>query len=117
VAPRQGVDALNVVEVIRTRLLARAIPTTPHPLRLQPRKEALLRGVVTHVAFATHAAGDALISQQGLEVLARVLAALIGVVQQFLRLVAPPRRHLEPDSRIKRQRRYSPILAAFDTGL
>src|SRR5690606_34354646 len=60
---------------------------------LQAREEALHRRVVPDVAGSAHAAGDPLIPQQPLELLAGVLTALVGVMQQLLRPAAPPDRH------------------------
>ena len=52
----------------------------------QAGKETLHRRVVPAITAAAHAAGDSLGRQQALEVFARVLTALIRMVQQFYRL-------------------------------
>ncbi len=44
-------------------------------------EQALYRGVVPDVARAAHRTGDAVLGEQLLEVLAGVLAALVGVMQ------------------------------------
>ncbi len=62
-------------------------------LGLQRREEALHRRVVPDVAGSAHAADDAAVGHQSLELLAGVLAALIGVVQQLVGLAASPDRH------------------------
>ena len=51
--------------------------------------------IVPDVARAAHRAGDAVVGHQPLELLAGVLAALIGVMQQSIRLAASPDRHDE----------------------
>ena len=50
-------------------------------------EEALHRCVVPHVAGSAHRADDTMIGQQPLELLAAVLAAAIGVMQQRIGLV------------------------------
>ena len=70
------------------RYILRAVP-----LGLQRREEALHRRVVPDVAGSAHRAGDAVVGHQPLELLAGVLAALIRVVQQGIRLAASPDRH------------------------
>ena len=44
-------------------------------------------------ALPAHRAGDAAVGHQPLELLAGILAALIGVMQQGIGLAAPPDRH------------------------
>src|SRR5476649_2015876 len=61
----------------RVRYVLRAVRSV-----LSEEEEALHRGIVPDVAGATHAAGDAVIDHQPLELLAGVLAAAIRVMQQ-----------------------------------
>ena len=65
--------------------------------RLAVRRSATLSlhgRVVPHVTGAAHAAGDDVVGQQPLELLARVLAVLVRAMQQRLRLAATPARPL-----------------------
>src|SRR5580692_11235251 len=50
-------------------------------------------GVVPHVSGTAHRTVDAIVGHQPLELLARVLAAPVGVMQQRIRAPAPPDRH------------------------
>src|SRR4051794_622570 len=87
------VEPLDIVEHIRPGLVSGAIYFASGPLGLQRREEALHRRIVPDVAGSAHAADDAAVDHQPLELLAGVLAALIGVMQQLIRLATPPDRH------------------------
>ncbi len=55
VKPTPIVERLNVVEDVRSRLVAGAIRTMVYPLALQRAEEALHRGIVVPSADAIHA--------------------------------------------------------------
>ena len=87
------VEPFDVIKYVRTSLVPGGVVPAVKALAFDRREEALDRRVVPAVAPPAHAAGEPLIAQQALEVFARVLAALVGVVQQLDRLTAPPDRH------------------------
>ncbi len=95
VAARRIVEALDIVEYICLGVIARAVGFTPDPLGLQRGEEALHRRVVPDVARPAHRACHAVVGHQPLELLARILAALVRVVQQGIGLPTPPDRHHE----------------------
>jgi IS5 family transposase len=66
------VEALDVIEHICPSRVPRAIDVSIDPLRFQGTKEALHRGVIPAIASATHAAGNAFLLEQRLEVVAGV---------------------------------------------
>jgi len=77
------VETLDVVKHICLGFFASFVdPSAVDSLCLQGRKEALHGRVVPDLSSATHAAGDALLHEQSLELITRVLAALVRVVQQ-----------------------------------
>src|SRR3979409_1733940 len=96
------VERLDVIEDVGACCVARRVGLPIHTFLLERSKETLDGGVVPAVASSAHAAGDALGGEQALEVLAGVLAALVGVVQQFGRLAPAPQGH---DEGIKHQLR------------
>ena len=75
------VEPLNIVEHIGPCGIACLIDFARRPLGLQRREEALHRRVIPDVAGARQAALDALFRHQVLALLARVLRAVIGVMQ------------------------------------
>ena len=82
-----------VVEELHLRL---AVTAEPLPqLALHRREEALHHRVVVAVALPAHAAHDALRFEDFLVVLARVRAALVGMMQQPDVRTSPLPRHLE----------------------
>ena len=87
------VEALDVVEHVGSGFVTRAIGFARRALGLERGEEALHRRVVPHVARPAHAADHAMIDQQALELLAGVLAALVGMMQQGVRFAATPDRH------------------------
>ncbi len=87
------VKPLDVIEQVGARLIPGGVATPVHPLQLQRREEALHRRIVPAIAPAAHAAGDVLLGQQPLKLLAAVLAALVRVVHQRLGLAAAPDGH------------------------
>lgn len=70
---RGVVEALDVVEHIRTGLLPRPVDFPGCALRLERAEEALHGRVVPHLARTAHAASDTLLFEQLLEVGAGVL--------------------------------------------
>ena len=92
--PARGiVEAFDVIEHVLPCLIARAVGFARDPFGLQRREEALHRSVVPDIAGPAHRAGDAIVGHQPLELLARVLAALVRVTQQGVGLSASPDRH------------------------
>ena len=83
------VEALNVIEDVGSSLVARAVASPMYSLDLQTREEALHGRVVPDVASSTHAALDAVIREEQLIELVRVLGALVRVLQQS-RWSSPP---------------------------
>ena len=89
------VEALDVIEHIGLGLRARAVQLRGRALRLQRGEEAFHHRIVPDVARPTHAAGNAVISEESLEGLTGVLAASIRVMQDGLGLAPSPNRHHE----------------------
>lgn len=83
------VEPLNIIEDIGLGLVPGAIDFANDALGL----EAFHRGIVPNVSRAAHAADDAVVSHQLLELLAGILAPLIRVMQQRVRFAASPHRH------------------------
>ncbi|EIM15659.1 hypothetical protein PchlO6_2756 [Pseudomonas chlororaphis O6] len=73
-----GVVARDVALHIRSGLMLRAVACFRHPLRFQTAKETLHRGVVSAFALTTHALPVPMFQQLISELMAGVLAALIG---------------------------------------
>jgi len=71
----------------------------PLPHQFQRRHVSDLERNVLHparrVRVAAHAAGDAVVGQQPLELLAGILAALVRVMQQRLGFATTPHRHYQ----------------------
>ena len=74
-------EALDIVEHIRAGLVAVAIDVAVGPFDFQRRKEALHRRTVPDVSGPAHGAGDAIVDQQALKLLAAVLRPLVRVMQ------------------------------------
>ena len=70
------VEAFDVVEHVRPGIVSRPVELARDALGFQRREEALHRRIVPDVARSAHRAGDTVLSQQFLEVLAGILAAL-----------------------------------------
>ena len=87
------IEALDVIEHIGLGFVPRPIGLARRSLGLQRGEEALHRRIVPDVARAAHRADDAVIGHQALELLAGVLAAAIGVMQQRIGFAPPPDRH------------------------
>src|SRR5829696_4693818 len=88
------VKALNVVEDISSRFVAGSIARLAvDALELERGEEALHCRVVPAVAFAAHAADNAVMREKPLEVLRSVLTAPVGVMKKLLRLTPPPNGH------------------------
>jgi hypothetical protein len=88
--PSLIVEPLHVIERQCARLVAGGVHPAVGALDFERGEEALHGRVVPDVALATHGAGDVVRREQALERLARVPAALVGVMQQRLRLAAAP---------------------------
>jgi hypothetical protein len=74
------IEHFEVVEQLHLRL-AVTVESFPE-LALDRREEAFHHGVVVAIAAPAHTAHDAAAGQEALVVLARVRAALIGMMQQ-----------------------------------
>src|SRR5207302_10321087 len=85
------VEALDVVEYISSRLTSGPVRFAPCAIGLQRREDALHRGIVPDVARTAHRTDDAVIGHQLLELLAGILAATVGMMQQRIGL---PRRQI-----------------------
>ena len=69
--PTPGVvEPLNIVKEVCTGFVSGFVPGAEHSFNLQRGEEALHRRIVPALSAPAHAAGDALIDQQALEVLA-----------------------------------------------
>ena len=88
VSSKQIIEPFNVVERVGPGFNERSIVRAVRSFHLERGEEALHRRVVPAVPAATRAAGDTVISQQPLELLASVLAA---VVSGAARLAGPRR--------------------------
>src|SRR5436190_1955393 len=82
-ASRSVVPAFNPFADAGSRLLVRAISHAVDQLALESAEEALHHGVVITVAGAAHAAGDVEIVQCQAVLIAGVLHAAVGVMQQL----------------------------------
>lgn len=79
------VEALNVLEEIGSGFLSCPIARLRvNMFLLETREEAFHRGIVPTVALAAHAAGDAVMREQALEVLGSVLGEFNRSSQHFL---------------------------------
>ena len=82
--PTPGVvEPLNVVKDIRPGFVPILVPGAKHSFDLQRREEALHRRIVPALSAPAHTAGDALIDQQALEVLAGVLGVFNRSLQHL----------------------------------
>ena len=84
--PFEIIEALDVAEYIGLGLVPYPIDLTRYTLGLERGKEALHRRIVPDIARAAHGTDDAVIGHQPLELLAGVLAATVGVMQQRIGL-------------------------------
>jgi hypothetical protein len=88
----------DVFSHVSNRFLASSVPAITGPFALQAAEEALNRGIVPAVSLATHAADHAVLFQQFLVVMAGVLAAAIGMMNQTRRWFSQVDRHYQgPD--------------------
>src|SRR5262249_52460080 len=96
------VETLDIVKHICLCLIARPVRFVTGALGLQRREEALHRGVVPHIARSAHRTDDAAVGQQPLELLARVLAAAIRVMQQRIELRRRHQPRRQPPAKIRK---------------
>ena len=89
-ASTRVVEPLDLVEHVGPSLIAGAIYLAGRPLGFQRGEEAPHGRVVPDIARPAHAAGDAVIGQQLLERFTAVLAFLVRVVEQRVRLASNP---------------------------
>src|SRR6185312_3708758 len=92
-SPRRVVEALDVVEDIRPCFFTSPVDLASGSLGFQAAKEALHCRVVPNFTGPAHAASNALLSQETLEVLTGVLTTLIRMVQQLRRAPTTPDGH------------------------
>ncbi len=92
VPPPGIIEALDVIKHVRFGLVSRAVRLVRRPFGLERGEDALHRGIVPAVAGSAQATGHAVVGQEPLEGLTGVLAPSIGVMQDRLRLAAPPDR-------------------------
>ncbi len=83
-SPLRIVPDFNVLKDRLSGLLACRI-TFGHTLSLECRKETFHHGIIVTVACATHADLNLVVGKQGLVIFARILAALIAMVDQLPR--------------------------------
>ena len=95
VAPLRVVEKFNVVEHVGAGLIAGSVDLACRAFGFQRREEACHGGIVPDVPRAAHAAGDTVIGHELLKLLAGLLAALVGMVQQGIWLATAPDRHHE----------------------
>ena len=79
------IEALDIVEHIGSRLVASSICPARGPFGLERGEEALHDGIVPHVAGPAHAAGNAMVGQQALELFAGVLGRFKWSSQRLMR--------------------------------
>ncbi len=84
--PFAVVEALDVIEHIGLGLIPCPVCFARGSLCLERGEEALHRRIVPDVARAAHAAGDAVVGDEALELFAGVLATAIGMMQQRIGL-------------------------------
>ena len=89
------IEVFDIIEHLGFGLVSRAVGLGCRTLGLQRGEEALHCGIVPAVTGSAYATDHAMVSHEPLEGLTGVLAPPIGVVQDRLRLVAPPDRHHE----------------------
>ena len=87
------VEALDVIEHVRLCIVSGSVDLASCPFGFEGREEAFHRGVVPDIAGPAHRTGDAVISHETLALLARVLATLVGVVEDRIRLASAPDGH------------------------
>ena len=83
------VEALQVIEHVCPSLIAGLVDFPARTLCLEAREETLHRSVVPYIARTAHAASDAMLLQQALELLTRVLGGFNrssqhSIVEQIL---------------------------------
>ena len=87
------VEALDVIAHISLGLSARAVHLRSRTFGLQRGEAALHYRIVPDLARPTHAAGDAVVSQEALERLTRLRTPSIGVMPHGVGRAPPPDRH------------------------
>src|ERR1700742_2487521 len=87
------VEPLHVIEHICLGLSSARVDLPMYAFGLKRREEALHGRVVPNITGLAHAALDALLDKQSLELLARILAALVRVMQELPGSAAAPQRH------------------------
>jgi len=83
------IEPFNAVEHLGLAFISGAVNPPTQSFGLQCGEEALHDSIIPAVATLAHAAHDPGIGQQHLELLAGVLAALLGMVQDFAGTATP----------------------------
>ena len=92
--PASGiVKLLNITEHICPDVIPTPVGSPVQPLTLQAREEAFHGRIVPAITAATQTAFNPVQLQQALKQRTRVLAALVGMMQQGLTRTASPSRH------------------------
>lgn len=89
------IEALDVVEHIRAGVIPRPVDLADDPLGPERREKAFHGCIVPDVAGPAHRTGDAVVGHQALELFARILASLVGMMEKTVELTLTPDRHDE----------------------
>ena len=89
------VETFDVIEPVRFGVVLRTVRFSRGAFGLERGDEALHRGIVPAVAGSAHATGYAVVGQEPREGLTGVRAPPIRMMQDHLRLTAPPDGHHE----------------------
>lgn len=92
-APPRIVEAFDVVDNIGAGFISCAIHFAGGAFSLQRLEEAFRRRVVPDIACSAPRACDAVVRQQALKLLARILGSLIGVMKESVSFSSAPDRH------------------------
>ena len=93
------VEPFDVIIDISSCFVARPISASADSVVFHSREEALHNGIIVTLAGTAHAALDAVLNKQLLELLTRVLAALVAMMQQHGDRPATPDRRRARRSR------------------
>ena len=93
------VEVDDVVGHIMNGFAVIGVVALPDPLHLQAQEEALHHRVIPTIAFAAHAAHEAMVFQQRLMRITRVLRATVGMHKKTLGWIALGDSHLQGRAR------------------
>ena len=86
-------EPLDAIKDISSCYITGPISASADSIVFHSREEALHHRVMVALAEATHAALDAMVGQQFLELLTRILAVVVTMTQELGIRPAPPDRH------------------------